>query len=504
MAAKSKHGGVRTGAGRKPSAMKSQLTETAFAAYEATKIGGNGSRAWVYMPTLDARRELTSYDRTELIRRAHWMYNNLGIAARAIDGVARYACPLVPQARSSNAAWNKKVEQLFEDACGTAPFGFDMGAEVNFYEAQPYILRQIALDGDFFWQKCLSKSGRGMVRFIGGESVGNSSSMPQGQDWVDGVLPDKFGRPQAYNVLAPGDSSKGKIVSADELHQVKRMYRRGYLRAPSWLARASNHLQDISEILGFEKASFKMNAQVAFVITSPDAGNIGLGASRNKIPTGTGGVTVDSLYNSSGVPQLQPGEKIESFTNTHPNTNFKAFLDYLMRDIAWGMGISPELLWDVAGAGGANTRYLLEDSNVFFRECQSVIREQFCRPFWTFWVWNEIESGRLENPGDDWWRCDWIAPKPPSVDLGRDGKLYLSLVQAGLMSRKRYHNMMGLDDETEEDDMINAASRLKAKCAAAGLHVSEVIPPMPGAAPTETIDETAPAEPLTPTPEPEP
>ena len=61
--------------------------------------------------------------------------------------------------------------------------------------------------------------------------------------------------------------------------------------------------------------------------------------------------------------------------------------------------------------------------------------------------------------------------------------------------------MMGLDDETEEDDLIEAAKRMKEKCAAAGLTPSEVIAPLPGAAPVETISD---AQPLTPDPELEP
>ena len=487
------HGGARPGAGRprKSLALKNQLSPTAFAAYEAT-ARTNVQRSWIYMPTLDARRELTTYDRTELIRRAHWMYNNIGIAARAVDGVARYSAPLIPQARTANQDFNRAVEQLFEDACGTAAFGFDAGAEVNFYEAQPFILRQVALDGDLYWQKILSKNGRGLVRFVGGESIGMTANLGTGKDWFDGIRVDRFGRPIAFNVIDPDDSNSSTIVSADDMLQIRRMYRRGYLRAPSWLARASNHLQDISEILSYEKQSFKLNSQVAFVITSPEAGQIGLGINRTKQAIDQlGEVTVDTLYNSSGIPQLKPGEDLKSFSNAHPNTNFQSFLDYLMRDIAWGMGLSPEILWNITDAGGANTRYLLEDANIFFRECQVMLREQFCRPFWTFWVWNEIESGRLPYPGDDWWRVDFIPPKPPSVDLGREGKLYLSLVQAGLMSRKRYFNMLGLDEETETDDMIAAAVRTKARCEAAGISVAEIIPPTQPAAQIQIAQEQA-------------
>jgi hypothetical protein len=63
------------------------------------------------------------------------------------------------------------------------------------------------------------------------------------------------------------------------------------------------------------------------------------------------------------------------------------------------------------------------------------------------------------------------------VDIGREGKLYLSLVQNGLMSRKRYFAMLGLDEESETNDMIETAVRIKARCDAAGISVAEIIPP---------------------------
>jgi capsid protein len=475
---KSKRGGLRPGAGR-----PRKISDPQAAAFEAaTRTSNtNSSRAWIYMPTLQPRSEFGQYERTELIRKAHWMYNNLGIAARAIDSVARYSAPLTPQARTADPEFNKAVERLFEDSCGTAAFGFDAAAEVNFYEAQAYILRQVALDGDFFWQKILSRSGRGMVRFIAGTSIANSGGSSTSGDWHDGVQADEFGRPIAFNVIESINPAKTTIVSADELHQVRKHYRRGYLRSPSWLARACNHLQDVSEILAFEKSSVKLNSQIAFVITSPEAGRIGLGAGLQKQTfQDVGEVTVDKLYNSSGIPQLKPGEELKSFFNNHPNVNFQSFLNYLVRDIAWGMGLSPELLWDITNSGGANTRFLLEDANFFFAECQSLLIEQFCRPFWTFWVWNEIKSGRLNYRGDDWWRVEFIPPKRPSVDLGREGSLYLSLVRSGLMTRKRYFSMLGMDDETEEDDLIASAVRFKKKCEAAGINPLEVIPPPPG------------------------
>ena len=338
--------------------LRKNLSETAFAAYEATQRTPE-ARSWIYMPTITPKQELTAYDRIELLRKSRWIYNNIGLGARAIDAPARYSLPLHPHAATSNRDWNKKATELFHDSCCTAAFGVDVGGEFNFIEAQPALLRQVGIDGDVFWQKMLSKNGRGMFRVIGGECVGSTTYLPdltQEKGWIDGVLPDKFGKAIAFNVIDAEDPKKSVIVSADDLHQVRRFYRRGYLRSPGWLARASNHLQDISEILYYAKTSFKLNTQVAFVVTSPEAQNIGLGSKRiTESLNDLGNIQVDTLYNTSGSVRLKPGEDIKSFRNETKNDNFKEFLDYLCRDVAWSMGISPELLWDITKAGGANT-----------------------------------------------------------------------------------------------------------------------------------------------------
>ena len=108
---KSKRGGYRPGAGRP----KKESAKNA--AYEAAELYQPG-RTLVYMPTLEPRQEFTNGTRTNILRKARWLYNNVGLAARAVDGVARYVCGtgIVPQARTSDADWNKQAEEMFEDA----------------------------------------------------------------------------------------------------------------------------------------------------------------------------------------------------------------------------------------------------------------------------------------------------------------------------------------------------------------------------------------------------
>jgi capsid protein len=506
---KSKRGGRREGAGRKPKSNENQ-----FAAYEAAERY-NPNRTYVYMPTVDPRRELTQASRTELLRKAFHIYNNFGAPARGIDGVARYVGPLSPKPLGGDAKWNRDVEERFENDNGTDAFAFDVAGEVNFYDAQPFAIRHMGLAGDFFWQKILSATGRAMVSFIGGESVGNAKTSLDQSRWVDGVMVNALLRPMKYRVLKNADGTEWTDVDASEMHRIGRPYRRGYTRSPSWLARAANHLYDIQEILGYEKTSTKLNAQIAWVITSNEVAQVGMGnpRARQTAVTDNSQLSVEAIHNTSIIPRLKQNEKLESFRSEHPASNFEVFLNYLMRDVAWGIGISPELLWDITGAGGANTRFLLEDAAIFFRELQEMLITSFCRPFFKFWLWSEIEAGRISHPGPNWHRCEWTPPQRVTVDFGRDGRLMSELLLRGHISPQRYYSLQGLFGEREAADTLRFRARMKKLARQISeeekeeVTVEECFPPAPGSPapqPTEQQEQDpVPETPPKPTPDPE-
>jgi lambda family phage portal protein len=483
---KSKRGGTRPGAGR-PSKAK-QVTD--LAAYEAS-YHFNPQRMWIYSPTLDAKKELSSAARSELCKKAQWLYNNSGLAGGAVDKIARLVGPLQPQARTMDEAWNRRAEQAFGDACRNAAFGVDVAGFVNFDQAVPLLVRQMAIAGDVFWQRINSSSGRGLFRIIPGENVGSPVGKEE-EGWIDGVQISKLGKPIRYRVLkAPASQDYNDIRAEDMGGHVRRAYRVGYTRAPSWLARAANTLQDISEYLAFEKQSAKIGASMALVITSPEAGQIGLGSSlvKGQSTSSQQPMTVDALSNGSIIPQLKPGEKVESILNNHPAGNMKEFLGTLKEEIAVGLGFSSQFLFDATDAGGANQRWILEEAATAIDEIRDIIITNFAAPFWRFWIWQEISNGRLEMPNDgsDWWRVEFTPPARLSVDFGRDGRLMSDLLLRGQISPQRYYALQGLDADTQDADIIRFAARRKklvqeiAKEEGVELTTSEVFPPAPGA-----------------------
>lgn len=472
-------GGKRNGAGRKP---KNVAFEGAPDQY---------GRTFIYFPCNDGQLEMRPYDRQKLLTKSRWLVNNFGLAARAVDGVARYTVGrgICPQARTSKRDWNQEVEEAFESKCGTSSFGFDVAAQVNFYEAQSLIVRQFLTDGDFFAQLMRSEAGSGMMMFIPGDVC---QSRYDDKIFQDGVRIDPLGRPREYKFISDYEKQTFSTIPAEDVIQFKRLHRVGYLRGVPALRHAVNHMHDMTDILSFTKGSFKLASQVAFILESPEAGRIAMGSNVIKIQKalssgGTAEVTHDKVYPLAGHVQMKPGERLTPLQNPHPGQSFDPFMSFLIRDIAWGVGISPELLWNITTTGGANARLVLASDQMLFEELQQLLINQFCRRFWIFWLWHEIKAGRISYPGDDWWKHTWILPARLTVDFTKDGKLLADLCDRGLLSPDRYYGMQGLDAETEELDVIRRRARRKKQveevAAEEGveLTVEECFPPPPGA-----------------------
>lgn len=464
---KSKRGGTRPGAGRKPG------SSPKAASFEAAEQ--STERGVIFLNTVDPKRELSPQTRIKILEKCRWIYNNTGVGAYLIEHLAQRAVGtgIVCKARSSNAEWNRMAERAFENRACAEAWAFDAAGQVNFYGAQSLILRQVACDGDFFAQFLKTESGGTRVRFIGSEAVGGNYTTDD--KYYDGVRVDKFGAPISFQVTTDRMKGESVDVPAGDMMQFRHIRRSGYVRGVSWLHGAAMNLQDLSEILAYTKGAFKAGAQIGYSITSAEAVKVGLGA--NKITaSNTEELNTDALYNGTLIPKLKPGEKIESFKNEHPGGSFEPFMRYVMGEVSRAIGLPPEALMIFVGANGTEFRGLLEVAQNFLERLQQMLIDQFCRPFWKFWIWNEMKAGRLPYPGDDWWNCEFIPPKKITVDNGRDGRLYIELMEKGAMSYERYANLHGFDAESEEDDIIETYERRKAKCEARGLNMSEVFP----------------------------
>ena len=424
------------------------------------------------MPTIDPKRELTPSSRMEILRLARWLYNNAPQATYIVEHLAQRAIGtgIVVQPKTSNLAWNKKVDQYFEDRNCAEAWAFDAGAQVNFYTAQSLILRQVAIDGDFFAQFLTTKQNASRVRFIGGEAIGGTASFGNSDEFThDGVRLDPFGAPSSYII-------DGQDITADQVLHFRHIRRHGQPRGVSWLHSACANLRDISEINGFVKGAYKAGSQIGYMVTSSEVAKIGLGAGLKSTSNEVGDLSTSDLPNGILLPRLKPGEKLEAFKNDIPGQTYEAVMRALRSDVAFAIGLPPEAMMVNVGLAGTEQRAVLEVTQNFLERLQQMVIDQFCRPYYKYWLWHEIQAGRLDYPGDDWWRHDWLAPRKITVDSGRDARAYSEQLDKGHISPTRFYNMQGLRAEEEEEDVIQTFLRRKAKCESLGLNISDVFP----------------------------
>jgi lambda family phage portal protein len=484
-------GGKRIGAGRP----RKDLAKAA--SFEATQPTIDRPAIWI--ASIDAKKEASAWDRETVLKAGRWTMNNSGIGGRVVRGIARFSVGngLVPQAQTSNGSFNKSAEQWFEDRYGNVPWAFDQSGQFNFYDVQAALVESMLVDGDVFAQLTRSESGLPMARFFDGAHV--QSANKQQANLYDGVIvAPNTGRPIAYRVLAdPSDTRQFVDVPAQDIVHIKRLQRIGYLRGVSWIGTAIAQIQDIREILANELSSVKLNTKIGLVIESDNAGTMGLGSQLATSTDSQGNEQkIEKIFQGVGSVQLRKGETLKAHAFDRPNNNLTQFLDYHIKEICYNVGTSPEVLLNHGNLGGTAIRAALQDADVFFSGVRNIIENQFCVRFWRYAIWHAIQKGELDDPGNDWFRVSFVSPPRVSVDFGRDSRALMELVRAGLLSRRKYHNMLGEDADTQMEDIIREAARRKkmveqiATEEGVELTLQEIFPPAPGAAaPVEPDDD---------------
>jgi capsid protein len=423
-------------------------------------------RGMVYFPELDTRREISSYTRLEILRRSRFLYANYGIAKRIINGLARMIAGtgLTYQAATSDAEWNTLAEKAYARVTRSRHL-YDLGGRYTGTTSQQAILRFRFRDGDC--GQVLTRdpeTGTARFAFYEGHQIGTAyeaSTIGANAGWRDGVLHGPMNNPLAYRIL--GDAADYADVPARSMLWQIDYERAGQSRGLSILSHAINHLVDAAEITGYIKTGVKLSNRHGYWIeTAPEsqapvtaAQRAQGGAAIQTIQTPAGPINLERIYGAGEIPNLAPGQSIKFNSSSNPHPNQLTLLDYLIRDVAWGANVSPELLWNITALGGANTRFVLADAQGFIDVGQQQLIDDKLQLEMEFVLACEMQAGRLRPCRDpEWWRALWIPPPRITVDFGRDGKLYLEQVKSGALTFRRFHGWQGNDSEAEQRQWV--------------------------------------------------
>ena len=220
-------------------------------------------------------------------------------------------------------------------------------------------------------------------------------------------------------------------------------------------------MQLTCEVVGDWKHAIKMSAQVGLQRISSSAGQgaRGLQSALTTQTVGGSTINVEEMKRGGMVADAADGSRLEVLHDQRPHPNQMELLNFMVRDISWGIGLSPEVLWDLAKQTGPSQRYLMAETQRWIKHEQDRLRDA-CQRFWTYFVAKEIKNGNLPNPPANWWWAEWIPQADMTIDRGREGNLDLSMFEAGLMTLNTLKSKAGIDWEADAEQRAREIVRL--------------------------------------------
>ena len=421
----------------------------------------------------DSRLDLNEATRTELLKLARHMYRNVGLIKGAVDSIATYSIGpgLRPQYRGTDQEFGRLCEEYWRDMVAPSP---EVTGRMTWTDMLLTLSRSIDVDGDVF----VVMTEKGKLQIVEGHRV------CEGDDYgtADGVFLGKLGEPTAY-LIQTGELYRK--LGADTVIHLMELERPDQIRGGSSLARALNHVRDLKMLGEFEKDALKLQGSIAAVITTDQgdelAGQGGFFGTVQAQDSGEATIAREEITSSATIPRLAPGEKIEMVGPNRPHAGFEPFAKFLIRDVAMGLGLPVEFVYDPASVGGAGMRFIVAKAQRRFEQRQRLLIDRFCNRAWRYFIGGAIANGDLPAV-EDYAKVTWQTPKSLTVDAGREAQQAREDYKAGLSSLQDYFGELGLDWEEQVRQIAKEREFIAS--------IGTVTPQTDVAAPVEAVKET--------------
>lgn len=466
-----------------------------FSGYDAANW--SESRGTLWWPTLDPRQELDSFSRAEILRRIHWLKANVGL----VRGLIRNSADLIgwqtPQAQSGDEEWDTLAEARFRDCCYEAA-AFDVSGKFDFEDAQPMLMREALTNGDVL--TVLTKWPDGAPRFAFYPSSQLANPENAGPDWRDGIQHSTAGRHLAYG-LRNSATDKVAIFPASAVIYFGEFDAPGEDRPVPPLAHAVNHAHDITEVFAFTKQGIKSASLLGAVReqnkdATPRARQGLTGVPKTVTDAAGNRFKASDIWSGSQIPQLDPGETLKILHDQRPAAEVMEFVRTLIRDMAVGWGLPPEVIWEMLRMTGPGVRFVMDIADRWIK-CRQKRHRIWARRVWRYVIACEISRGTLPMPAADkatgrqkWWAVSFVSQRNLTIDRGQVSAARLNELDMGVGTLSEWEDIDGRDWKARGKQRIREVAWLKEECAAAGLQYEQVFRPRQG---TAAISPTDPA-----------
>lgn len=451
--------------------------------FEASTVSRD--RSYIQTPVTESMVNPSEFTRHEITRMSRYLINNYPLAERIASLCEIYGIGAGISANSStkDAAFNLAATDLFSQWADSSLCTSDH--ELNFYEAQRVIARELLICGEVFIVLQNTDKGFPQLMLVKSEQVRNSGV--KDDDSLEGIYFDDYGKATAYNV----DTGRGfeKFDSSNVIH-LKRVKNIGQKRGVGMFASSLNAMRDHKDMHILIKKAMKTHLALAVHVKKnhlgAEGGGIADGLFRvdaNSIPTTA--PTNKGLERVFGGQVIygQEGDEIELLASEHPGPNIVEFLEQIMRDVCMSVSLPYEFVVNADKLTGTGVRFAITDAAFFFQTLQNVIIDGALNRIWYYVCSVFIKYNKLAPPANQELPSSvgYTRPCSLTVDQGRMNLADIASLQAGLTNREIYYSARGRDWKKEADQWFAEMVYLKEQAEKLGIPLALVLQMKQGA-----------------------
>jgi lambda family phage portal protein len=354
--------------------------------------------------------------------------------------------------------WARKVRGKFTAYLNSRYF--DISKQANFHDATRLHFRTKLVKGESvalpLWIDDRGAKWATTFLAVDPDRISNPQWMPDTDTMRGGVEIDRYGTPVAVHIQKahPADAAFGFVNNWEwERIPVETEWGRRLILHIFDRERADQHrgLTSLSAVMAefkvfhnYKRAELDAavaNALIATVTKSPqmtfeETMNLFDGDRDRYLKERAEFVL---KLRSGAVLPMFPGESLESYDPSRPNSAFGPFVDAILKQIAAGLDLPYEiLLRDFTKGNYSSIRAAFMQAWKTFATARDLLISQWCDPVYELWLEEAIDSGEVEAD-DDWWenrdawtRCRWLGDGKGWLDPVREGQAAQLRIAAGI------------------------------------------------------------------------
>lgn len=402
-------------------------------------------RSYIQINESGSEDEVPNYARTEILQIARYLVKNFALMERILTLCESYAvnAGILAQGATDDSEFNDASTAYF-DRWATSPF-CSTTAEVNLYDMQRLIIRELLIAGEIFIVLSKSANGHPQLTLVTSEQV--RSTGKRGDKSTDGIVYDNFGKAVGYQIFF--NDKAATYVEASNVIHLKRFKSVNQRRGVSAFAASLNSVRDIKDLQTLEKKAIKVHSALAATVTkrSAEVGDGVFGGGRRakaaqQAPSAPARNGLLEKVFGGAIAYLGEGEKVDLVTSNRSTEGFLKFVELLTRDVCLNLSLPYELVVNPTALSSAATRFVIQDADFLFKSLQNILTDGALNRIYS-WVIASAQNDKKIKSNAQWYLCSWVYPQSATIDAGRKDSAELAFVEKGLVSYDTFFSSRG-------------------------------------------------------------